>query len=167
MDGWMDVLNIGWYSYAIVTCNKQAKSQIEQEDVNEQLLEQEHPAHNTFTMKIVLCSLFCFSQPLFLSLLLLSRTSSSQFMYQCNAMQSNLILSNAMQYIPMHRHQIYKHLDIGSNKPSLQDMADVPHHMVDLIEPNQGYSSGDFVRNAAPIIYDILKRGKVPGTFLY
>ena len=35
--------------------------------------------------------------------------------------------------------------------------------MVNMIEPNQAYSSGDFVRNAAPIIFDILKRGKVPG----
>jgi tRNA dimethylallyltransferase len=42
-------------------------------------------------------------------------------------------------------------------------MAAVPHHMVDMIEPHEGFSCGDFVRTAAPVIFDILNRGKTPG----
>lgn len=58
--------------------------------------------------------------------------------------------------------QIYKHLDIGSNKPSVAEQEDVPHHLVDICDPHETYSSGEFVRAAVPIIYDILNRGKVP-----
>jgi hypothetical protein len=61
--------------------------------------------------------------------------------------------------------QVYRHLNIGSNKPTPREMAAVPHHMVDMIEPHEGFSCGDFVRTAAPIIFDILDRGKTPGTF--
>ena len=38
-----------------------------------------------------------------------------------------------------------------------------PHHMVDLREPHEGFSGGDFVRTVTPIIFDILERGKTPG----
>jgi tRNA dimethylallyltransferase len=58
--------------------------------------------------------------------------------------------------------QIYKHLDIGSNKPSREEQEAVPHHLVDICEPHETYSSGEFVRAAVPIIYDILNRGKLP-----
>eukprot|EP00605_Chrysophyceae_sp_TOSAG23-4_P002924 GSChrysophyteH1.ASY1.ANO1.3219.1 assembled CDS len=58
--------------------------------------------------------------------------------------------------------QIYRHLDIGSNKPSAEERGKVLHHCVDLCEPSEGYSCGEFVRNAVPIIYDVLNRGNVP-----
>ena len=58
--------------------------------------------------------------------------------------------------------QIYRHLDIGSNKPSAEEMRETPHHMVDICDPHDAYSCGDFVKQAAPIIRDILARGKVP-----
>ena len=58
--------------------------------------------------------------------------------------------------------QIYKNLDIGSNKPSLAEQESVPHHLVDICDPNETYSSGEFVRDAVPIIYDIINRGKLP-----
>lgn len=58
--------------------------------------------------------------------------------------------------------QIYKHLDIGSNKPSAAEQEAVPHHLVDICDPHETYSSGEFVRTAVPIIYDILNRGKLP-----
>ena len=58
--------------------------------------------------------------------------------------------------------QIYKHLDIGSNKPSAAEQEAVPHHLVDICDPHETYSSGEFVRAAVPIIYDILNRGKLP-----
>eukprot|EP01041_Mallomonas_annulata_P010541 gene10541-21980_t len=58
--------------------------------------------------------------------------------------------------------QIYRHLNIGSNKVTPEEQAIVPHHLIDIANPNDPYSAGDFVRAAAPIIVDIFARGKVP-----
>ena len=67
--------------------------------------------------------------------------------------------------------QVYRGLDIGSAKPSREIRARIPHHLIDLVEPNAGYSAGRFVRDAARAIEDIEARGKVPllvgGTMLY
>ena len=48
--------------------------------------------------------------------------------------------------------QIYKGMDIGTAKPSLADQAAVKHHLIDIIEPNQRFSAGDFVKSASAII---------------
>jgi len=58
--------------------------------------------------------------------------------------------------------QVYKHLDIGSNKPSAQEQAEIPHHCISLVEPGETYSGGDFVREAVTAIFGILNRGNVP-----
>ena len=58
--------------------------------------------------------------------------------------------------------QVYRHLDIGSNKPSAQELSDTPHHLVNLREPCEQFSAGEFVAHAGPVIRDILGRGKVP-----
>jgi len=67
--------------------------------------------------------------------------------------------------------QVYRGLDIGSAKPSAEVRAAVPHHLIDLREPQQTYSAGDFVRDALAAIHDIRARGHVPllvgGTMLY
>jgi len=57
---------------------------------------------------------------------------------------------------------IYKHLDIGTAKPSIQDQKEVKHHLLDVIEPNQSYSVVDFKTNCEKIIQDIQQRGKLP-----
>ncbi len=67
--------------------------------------------------------------------------------------------------------QVYRGFDIGSAKPSAEVRAAVPHHLIDLREPQQTYSAGDFVRDALAAIHDIRARGHVPllvgGTMLY
>jgi tRNA dimethylallyltransferase len=67
--------------------------------------------------------------------------------------------------------QVYRGLDIGSAKPSRQLRDAVPHHLLDLVEPTENYSAGQFVRDAARAIDDIEARGHVPllvgGTMLY
>jgi len=67
--------------------------------------------------------------------------------------------------------QVYRGLDIGSAKPDAAERAAVPHHLIDLVEPDASYSAGQFVRDAAQAIEDIEARGKVPllvgGTMLY
>ncbi len=67
--------------------------------------------------------------------------------------------------------QIYKYMDIGTAKPSPEERREVPHHMIDFVDPNTDYSVADFVADATSAIEDILGRGKLPvlcgGTGLY
>lgn len=67
--------------------------------------------------------------------------------------------------------QIYKYMDIGTAKPTAEERAQVPHHMIDFVDPNTDYSVADFVSEARKCIDDVLGRGKIPvlcgGTGLY
>jgi len=49
-------------------------------------------------------------------------------------------------------------MDVGSNKPSVEEISETPHHMVDICEPSENLTAGDFVERIVPIIYDILVR---------
>ncbi len=67
--------------------------------------------------------------------------------------------------------QIYRRMDIGTAKPTVEEMEGIPHHMIDIAEPDENYSVARYVSEAAPVVDDILARGKVPilvgGTGLY
>ncbi len=67
--------------------------------------------------------------------------------------------------------QIYKYMDIGSAKPTKEEMQGVPHHMIDIVEPWQNFSLCDYAKQAHEVIRDIHSRGKIPvmagGTGLY
>ncbi len=58
--------------------------------------------------------------------------------------------------------QIYRHMEIGTAKPSKEELASVPHHLVDIIEPNREFSLAEYQRLAYDAIDDIQARGKVP-----
>ncbi len=67
---------------------------------------------------------------------------------------------------------VYRGMDIGTGKPSREQLERFPHHLVDILDPSQAYSAGQFVRDALQAIGDIRKRsGKLPvlvgGTMLY
>lgn len=67
--------------------------------------------------------------------------------------------------------QVYRDMDIGTAKPTPEEMEGVPHHMLDVAEPDEDFSVARYVEMAAPIVEDILHRGKRPlivgGTGLY
>lgn len=67
--------------------------------------------------------------------------------------------------------QVYKEMDIGTAKPSKEDFERVPHHLFDICEITERFSSGEYAKKASSAILDILKRGKLPivvgGTGLY
>lgn len=67
--------------------------------------------------------------------------------------------------------QIYRHMDIGTAKPTSEEMQEIPHHMIDIAEPEENFSVARFVKLARECIDDILERGKIPvlcgGTGLY
>ena len=58
--------------------------------------------------------------------------------------------------------QIYRYMDIGTAKPSKEELAAVPHHLVDIIEPNQEFSLPEYQKLANDAIQDIQSRCKVP-----
>ena len=67
--------------------------------------------------------------------------------------------------------QIYRHMDIGTAKPTLEEMEGVRHHLIDIIEPGEDFSVGKYVQLADACVQDILSRGKTAviagGTGLY
>ena len=67
--------------------------------------------------------------------------------------------------------QIYKHMDIGTAKPTIEEQQQVKHHMIDIVEPYENYSVAEFTKRARECIDDVVARGKVPivagGTGLY
>lgn len=67
--------------------------------------------------------------------------------------------------------QIYRGMDIGTAKPSGQEMKVVPHHLISIIDPDAKFSVGEYVRRARPIIAGLHEQGKIPivagGTGLY
>ncbi|MDP2103892.1 MAG: tRNA (adenosine(37)-N6)-dimethylallyltransferase MiaA [Candidatus Gracilibacteria bacterium] len=67
--------------------------------------------------------------------------------------------------------QIYRFLDIGTGKVTPEEMDGVPHHLIDIRNPDEKYSVGEYQREATSIIEDILQKGQVPilcgGTGLY
>ena len=66
---------------------------------------------------------------------------------------------------------VYRGLDIGAAKPTREEQAQVPHHLIDLREPWQPYSAAEFAADAARAIAGIVARGRLPilagGTGLY
>lgn len=66
---------------------------------------------------------------------------------------------------------VYRHLDIGSAKPTMEERAGVPHHLIDVRDPWETYSAAEFAAEAHAAIADVLARGKLPilvgGTGLY
>ena len=67
--------------------------------------------------------------------------------------------------------QIYRKLNIGTAKPTAEEMRGVPHHMLDVADPGESYSVSRYEQEAAACVEDILSRGRLPilcgGTGLY
>ena len=66
---------------------------------------------------------------------------------------------------------VFKGMDIGTAKPTLDERAGIPHHLIDILDPAECFSTGAFRTQALDLMADITARGKVPllagGTMLY
>ena len=66
---------------------------------------------------------------------------------------------------------VYKGFDIASAKPTIEEREGIPHHLIDIVEPEVDYTAGDYARDGKKAIENILSRGKLPiiagGTGLY
>ena len=67
--------------------------------------------------------------------------------------------------------QIYRRMDIGTAKPTVEEMQGIPHHMIDVVDPAEDFSVARYVDMASRCVDDVLTRGKLPivagGTGLY
>ena len=67
--------------------------------------------------------------------------------------------------------QVYRFMDIGSAKPDKLILSEIPHHLIDLIDPDESYSAARFREDALLVMREITARGRVPllvgGTMLY
>src|SRR5699024_9518385 len=66
---------------------------------------------------------------------------------------------------------IYRGMDIGTAKPTAEELAIVPHHLIDIKDPAESYSAADFRNDALTLMQQICAKGKIPllvgGTMLY
>jgi tRNA dimethylallyltransferase len=66
---------------------------------------------------------------------------------------------------------VYRGMDIGTAKPSAEELASVPHHLIDIIDPTEAYSVAQFRADTLRLVADISARGKLPllvgGTMMY
>lgn len=67
--------------------------------------------------------------------------------------------------------QVYRHMDVGTAKPDQATLAKVPHHLINLIDPDQYYSAAQFRNDTLNVMHAITRRNKIPllvgGTMLY
>ncbi|HUQ26163.1 MAG TPA: tRNA (adenosine(37)-N6)-dimethylallyltransferase MiaA [Burkholderiales bacterium] len=76
-----------------------------------------------------------------------------------------------LEIVAMDSAQVYRGMDIGTAKPSAADQARVPHHLIDLIDPQEAYSAGRWRDEAVRVATGILEKNRIPllvgGTMLY
>ncbi len=88
-----------------------------------------------------------------------------------SALAMELCLRHGGELISMDSMQIYRGMDIGTAKPTPAEQAAVRHHMIDVVDPAESYSSGAYVEAATEAIRDVYAREKLPvlcgGTGLY
>jgi len=88
-----------------------------------------------------------------------------------SALACELALKHGGEIISADSRQVYKYLNIGTAKPDAITQAQIRHHLIDIITPDQRYSAGAFMQDAGAIIESIHNAGKVPivcgGSMLY
>lgn len=67
-----------------------------------------------------------------------------------------------LEIISADSRQIYRFMNIGTAKPKPDILAEIPHHLIDIKNPDEKYTAGDFTKDADRIISEIYERGKIP-----
>jgi len=87
------------------------------------------------------------------------------------ALAQTLQARGGAEIISMDSALVYRGMDIGTATPSREELAQVPHHLIDILDPLQSYSAAEFARDAGRLIGEIRARGRMPlivgGTLLY
>ena len=78
---------------------------------------------------------------------------------------------NRVEIISVDSRQVFRYMDIGTAKPTMEQRKQCPHHFIDIINPDQSYNAGEFARRARCLIEKISSKGGIPilvgGTGLY
>ena len=84
---------------------------------------------------------------------------------------SKLVKNYPLEIISVDSVMVYKGLDIGSAKPTSEELKLCPHHLIDVCEPTENYSAGEFYQDVQQVIQSIIGKGKIPflvgGTMMY
>ncbi|WP_196139624.1 tRNA (adenosine(37)-N6)-dimethylallyltransferase MiaA [Aliikangiella sp. G2MR2-5] len=87
------------------------------------------------------------------------------------ALASELYQTGKFEIISVDSAMVYREMNIGSAKPSAEELLQAPHHLIDFLDPKEAYSAANFAHDAKRLINDIHARGKMPllagGTMLY
>jgi tRNA dimethylallyltransferase len=82
-----------------------------------------------------------------------------------------LAKAHPIEIISVDSSQIYREMDIGTAKPTVAEQTEVPHHLIDILDPAESYSAAQFARDAMHCVQEIQARGNLPvlvgGTMLY
>ncbi len=82
-----------------------------------------------------------------------------------------LAAEREIEIISVDSAQVYRGMDIGTAKPTVAERASVPHHLIDILDPQDAYSAARFVADARRLVAEIRARGRLPllvgGTMLY
>jgi tRNA dimethylallyltransferase len=88
---------------------------------------------------------------------------SSLAMFMAHVLDAEIINADSMQ--------VYRYFDIGSAKPTSSERVDVPHHLIDIVDPDEEFNAAVFQKKADAAIAEVRSKGKVPlvvgGTGLY
>ena len=88
-----------------------------------------------------------------------------------SALALRLAERHPIEIVSVDSAQVYRGMDIGTAKPGAAARARVPHHLIDLVDPDERYSAGQFRADAIRVIGEILQRKRTPllvgGTMLY
>ena len=88
-----------------------------------------------------------------------------------SALALRLAEQHPLEIVSVDSAQVYRGMDIGTAKPGAAERARVPHHLIDVVDPDQRYSVGQFRNDAIRVTLEILGRKKIPmfvgGTMLY
>ena len=99
-------------------------------------------------------------------ILLMGPTASGK-----TAVATSLVQEFPFEIVSVDSALVFRHMDIGTAKPDANTLALAPHHLIDIIDPDQSYSAGRFVEDATSLIGKIGKSGRIPllagGTMLY
>ena len=84
---------------------------------------------------------------------------------------SKLVKNHPLEIISVDSVMVYKGLDIGSAKPTSEELKLCPHHLIDVCEPTENYSAGEFYQDVQRVMQSIIRKGKIPflvgGTMMY
>lgn len=88
-----------------------------------------------------------------------------------SALSMRVARDHPIEIVCLDSAQVYRGMDVGTAKPTLEERAAVPHHMLDLVDPSESYSAARYADEARAVIEAIHGRGRLPvlvgGTFLY